>query len=187
MHQGKAVRGQHRRLGGEIVVVKAVGNQMHRRGGAGLEVGAHRLGHGYYGAGGVEHFLLHGTVPRGRPRQQAHVLEVMHLRPRIAEIRYPAYAGNARELHADKVHGVRRAGGDNRIDGVLLQILLEEPDRRIHPAHAGVGNEQVAPQANHQALLERLLLLVEGIYAGALVGSPEELVIYGVGLADMAP
>ena len=84
------------------------------------------------------------------------------------------------------MHRMWRAGSYNGIHWILFQILTQIPHTRANPSRTRVGHEQIAPQAHHQALLESLLLLVERIHSGALVGSAEKLMIDGVRLGNVA-
>ena len=141
MHYGKAVGGQFSRFRSKIVFVVPVGDKHHGRLGPGLEILPYRGGYGYDYICFVQHFLLHAAVSCGDPGQQPHVLEIVHLRPGIAEIRNPADSGFPVQFQSYKVHGMRRSGSDNSIHGVVIQILGQEAHGWLYPAGTRVGEE----------------------------------------------
>ena len=85
------------------------------------------------------------------------------------------------EPAADEVDGLRRPGGHDGIHGMLREVLLQETDRRPHPADARIGHETVAPDPQRQPLLPVLLLGIDGIHLPLAAGQPA---VDGIGLQD---
>ena len=80
------------------------------------------------------------------------MLEKEHIGPRIAEVCNPAYAARALQAAAYQMHRLRRARSDYHIDRMLLKVFFEETDRRSHPTHARVGNEEVRTDPKREFL-----------------------------------
>ena len=85
------------------------------------------------------------------------MLEVVHPAPRVAEIRNPRNPEFLVQSLADEMHRVGRSRRNDHIDRMFRQILLEETDARLHPAHAWVRHEQAAADPQREALLEGFL------------------------------
>ena len=126
-----------------------------------------------------------------RPGAQTQMLEIEHLGPRITEVRNPWDPGGFGKLQSDKMHRLRRSGCHDRIHGMLPEVFLEESDRRAHPHHSRVGDEEIAPDEEGNLLLEGFLLGIDRIdfpagSAGLPAGSGilgESLDVYGTVLA----
>ena len=93
----------------------------------------------------VQDGLLHRPQPAPGAARHGQMLEVVHPAPGVAEIRDPGNAEVLMQPLPDEVHRVGRSRRNDHIDRMFLEIFLQEPDARTHPAHAGVGDEQVAP------------------------------------------
>ena len=108
--------------------------------------------------------------------------------PRIAEVGDPRYTGGALHAARDQVHTVGRARADNGIDRMLLHMVLEELDRRLHPPHPGIGNEEVAAHPQGKVLLPSscALLAEEGGLHPFILASACEPLVEAEGLGDGA-
>ena len=88
----------------EVVIVKAIGNQLYRSACHLLKIVLNKGRHGNNRIRPVKYALLQFFVPPLRPRRQFQMLEIEHLRPRITEIRHPRNAGGRRNLLRNEVH-----------------------------------------------------------------------------------
>ena len=144
----------------EVVIVKAIGNQLYRSACHLLKIVLNKGRHGNNRIRPVKYALLQFFVPPLRPRRQFQMLEIEHPRPRITEIRHPRNAGGRRHLLRNEVHRVRRAGADNHIDRMLLEVFLQELHRRTNPKAARVGDEEIAANPQRKLLRKAFLLRI---------------------------
>ena len=91
------------------------------------------------------------------------MLEIEYLGPRVAKIRNPRQTSLQSKATSDQMHRLRRAGTDNQIHGVRLQILLQKPDGRTYPKATGIGTEHIATDPHCHLLQKGLVLSVHRI------------------------
>ncbi len=167
---------------GEVFFVKAVGDAGHRRLGQGLEVLLHERRAGQNGIAAVQHPPLH--VPQPFPAEAGHgqVLEVIHLAPRVPEVRNPRNAQRLVKPLPYQMDRMRRPGGDHHIHRMFLQIGLKALDGRAYPAHARVRDKEIGPNPQAEPLFEAF---GAGRYFRHLRAfGPGKLAVGGIGLPD---
>ena len=105
---------------GEVFFVKAVGDARYGRLGQGLKVLLHERRTGQNGIAAVQHPPLH--VPQPFPAEAGHgqVLEVIHLAPRVPEVRNPGNAQVFVQALPNQMHRMRRPGGNHHIHRMFL-------------------------------------------------------------------
>ena len=171
-----------------IVRVIAVGYELDAVAGHGPELLLHQRRDGHDGRRLVQHGLLQLFVTPPRPARQAQVLEIEDPRPGIPEIGDPRDAGRPGHLPPDQVHRMRGTGGNDYVHRMFPEVFFKETDRRADPAHAGIGDEQVAPQPHDHPLQQALVLAVDHVNLGGrslLPGqSAVQAVDFGNGPAD---
>ena len=147
----------------EIIIVETIGNQLDRGIRHDLELLLDERRHSHHYSRIIQNLLLQTVMLPLRPFAETQMLEIEHLGPRVTEIRHPRNAGRLGKLPGYEVHRLRRAGTYNRVHRILLEVLLQEPDRRPYPCHPRVRNKQIAAQEQYQFLLESLLLATDRI------------------------
>ena len=106
--------------------------------------------------------------------------------PGVAEVGHPADAQGPLEPQADQMHAVGRSSGHDHVHRMLPEVLLQETHGRTHPAHTGIGDEEVAahPQRHAIAPAFALLFAEEGGVHFLLRTPAGKPLIQSVGFAD---
>ena len=141
---------------GKIFFVKAVGDAGDGRFRERRKVFLHERGARKNGAAAIQHMLFHSPEPVPGAGCHGQVLEIVHLAPRVPEVRNPGNAGGFMKPEADEMDRVRRPRGYDGVYGVLLQIPQQSFHRGLHPAHARIRHKEIGPHPEGKLLFPGL-------------------------------
>ena len=136
----------------KITFVEAVCNKFNRSLSHFLKFLLHKRRNGDHGRSLVQDHLLHFFVPSYSAAGHGKMFEIEDFCPGISEICNPRKSNRFCQLHANKMHGLRRTGAYDQVYGMFRQVFLQKFDRGSDPHASRIRSEKITPYP-HGSLL----------------------------------